>query len=371
MDGRLMQGDLPRGTRAFIVVGPLAGAALLILVVFLGERRDEAPGSNAGEDAATQGDIPVTASSPASGGTLLAPFGFVPRNLDTFESPALHLGLVDLDGAGTLCTIGGGTNAAAPLAMARCRRASPEELRRPVPRSITESRLLGDAMYHIGTNGDLVVARGASTRRVTAMPAEPDAIHVCQAGTTRVVAVDGNLVHGVRHTAVTFIDASAPATPDVPTAALLVETHVYTYHLACRREEARLTWLEAAVEGETPIIVVEQVVCTPEGCQTIQTRLPRLGRDAVVASIAGQVLLVSVGDGGTRIRLAPITEIGSAPELDVPSDGDLPVLARTLHARGGAAIITLRTSDGLRALRVDTTGEVRPLPVIGDSPGLR
>ncbi|MBW2460182.1 MAG: hypothetical protein JRH11_00960 [Deltaproteobacteria bacterium] len=365
-----MQGELPNGTRVLLVGGPLAGAALLLLVVFLAERGNETPAPSASSSAdstETQShvDDSAPATSPAAGGTLLAPAGYVARDLDAFESSVLHLGLIDREGAGTLCTIGGGTNAAAPLALARCRTATPAELTRPAPGSVADARPLGDASYQIGPGGELVVTGTSGNHAVTPMPEEPEAIHVCEAGDTRVVAVDGNLVHGVRQTAVAFIDASAGSD------AMLVETHVYAYHLACRPDEARLTWLEAAVEGENPILVVEQVVCTREGCETMQNRLPRTGTDPVVACIAGQVLLLSAGEDGTRMRMAPVTAIDDAPDLDVPPDGDFPVLSRALYARGGAAVVVLRTSRGVRALRVDATGVVRPLPVTGSpEPGL-
>lgn len=368
-----MQGELPKGTRVLLVGGPLAGAALLLLVVFLAERGNETPDPSApsspspssafsADATSARADGSALATSPAAGGTLLAPAGYIARDLDAFESSVLHLGLVDREGAGTLCTIGGGTNATAPLALARCRTATPAELTRPTPGSIADPRALGDATYHIGAAGELVVTGSPGNHTVTPMPEEPDAIHVCEAGDTRVVAVDGNLVHGVRQTAVAFIDASGASD------AMLIETHVYAYHLACRPDEARLTWLEAAVEGANPILVVEQVVCTREGCETVQNRLPRTGTDPVVASIAGQVLLLSAGENGTRMRMAPVAAIDDAPDLDVPPDGDFPVLSRALYARGGAGIVTLRTSTGVRALRVDATGDVRALPVTGSPP---
>ncbi len=167
------------------------------------------------------------------------------------------------------------------------------------------------------------------------------------------VAVDGDLIHGVRETLVAFVGPSSLL------GAATVRTEVYAYHFACRPEEARLTWLSVAARGDAPILVVHQAVCDHTSCERIESRLARSGTDPMVASIAGQVLLVYATDAGTRMRLAPITRIATAQDLDVPPDPDAPILSRSLFARGGAAIVTLRSTLGVHALRVDTTGAVR------------
>jgi len=335
----------------WIVVG-LVGAAVVAWFLVKDGRTAESIPEGGGSP---RGDAAAQASPIASG--LLAPAGHVVRSLDLVQSPVLRLGLVDGDGAGRLCEIGRARGDGAPLDVARCRGAEAEELVAVRREFATTPQAHGSRSYHVNAEGTLLATRDGDTVAVGPMPPAPEAIRVCESADVDVVAIDGDLVHGVRQTAIAFLG------PTGLLGAVMTETHIFEYHFECRPEEARLTWLEADVEGETPIYVVNQAICDRTTCRTVTSRVARAGTDPMVASLAGQVLLVYRGDDGTRMRLAPITEIAETADLEVSSDGDAPVLSRALFARGGAAIVTIRSTIGVRALRVDATGTVAELRV--------
>jgi hypothetical protein len=281
----------------------------------------------------------------------------VVRSLDATDSPVLSLGLVGTRD-GFVCTVGEPRGDVAPLGRARCRSAPLEELA-AVPRATLDTEpMLAGSRYQLGGSSAVVVTRGDASITIAPIPEEPEAVRVCETTGIDIVVIEGRLVHDVRQTTVAFVGEGVLV--GVGTA----ETHAADYHFACRPEEARLTWLETDID--VPILLVRQVVCGLAGCESIMSRLPRAGTDPMVASIAGQVLLVYAGDEGTRMRLAPITEIGSAPDLAVPPGDGSAVLSRALFARGGAAIVTIRTASGVEALRVDVTGRVARLPVDHD-----
>jgi hypothetical protein len=333
--------------RLAIGVVLLAALGAGVFLASSGDHRAEGPPSDASAPA-PEGDAALPEA-------VLAPPGYVVRNLDATRSPVLSLGLVGRSGDGFRCVFGEPRGDTAPLTPVRCAVATEDELAVPPRGLLTEPVDLAGRTYELDEDGQLLARHGDDAIVLSPLPPAPERIEVCETTGVHVVAIDGDLVHGVRETVVAFLG------DDSLLGAASVETQVFTYHFACRPEEARLTWISADVEGDAPILVLRQAICDRTQCERVESRLARAGSDPMVASIAGQVLLVHTGDDGTRMRLAPITEIATARDLEVPPDPDVAVLSRSLFARGGAAIVTLRSSLGVQALRVDTTGRVVPV----------
>jgi len=74
------------------------------------------------------------------------------------------------------------------------------------------------------------------------------------------------------------------------------------------------------------------------------------------------MLLAWAAPDGTRARVAPLEGLDDAADVILPG-ADRTVLARRLFARRAAAVMTLRTTEGLAAVRVDADGTATPLQV--------
>jgi hypothetical protein len=299
-------------------------------------------------------------------GPALAPAGFLIRRTDEVPSATLTLAMSDEDGHARVCVVGREALGDAPLDMARCRDATVEEVAPTPRREPTEPHAYGDVVtaWLVHTEGaakDELFVRSEDGRDVEIGDAPPSSerIRACRSASGLVLVVDGKLSHDARDVAFTFFDGGAWSAPVVGAA------QQYETALTCRDGEATLTWLEAAFEGEAGITLVHQVRCRATGCEAGQSRVSVGGTDWMAADLAGQVLLVWASDGGTRARLGPLATIGREGDLGPVHDEDLPVLARRLFVRGGVAIVTVRTAEGLYGFRIDTTKRIAPLGVEG------
>lgn len=186
-------------------------------------------------------------------------------------------------------------------------------------------------------------------------PPNPERFRACRSADALAIVVDGELVHEERRIGVTFLGPEGWTTPVGETAG------IFDYELTCRGTEATLTWVEGGAAGLT----VVQVRCRPAGCERTTTAFTPPGTDPMAADLAGRTLLVWAAEDGTRARLAPLVELGTARDMGPLHDARLHVLARRLYVRGGVAVVVLRTAAGLSALRIDAGGRVSALELAG------
>jgi hypothetical protein len=139
-------------------------------------------------------------------------------------------------------------------------------------------------------------------------------------------------------------------------------TDIYAPELTCSAENASIAWLLADARG----IAVQRRRCSARGCDTLKHPLRFRGSDPYVAQLGDRMLLLYRSPlGDTRMRLAPLEELETAPETILYDDGahgGLTVLARRVFIREGRALIALRTREGARAIRIDPDGTASAVP---------
>ncbi|MEM9193256.1 MAG: hypothetical protein AAGF12_29040 [Myxococcota bacterium] len=189
------------------------------------------------------------------------------------------------------------------------------------------------------------------------LPIHTERMRVCSRDDVGVLAVDTRLSSGQRKVHV-FFHQEGSWSEDVVTDARGPE-----YRLSCRPGRAAITWLDADGSQAVRVRTVHRGVCTPEGCTHTQSVAQIAGSDPMVGELGDQILMVWASEDGTRGRLAPLTEIDEGRTLGLLHDSDLRVLARRLYFRQGAAILTLRTAEGVSAIRIGQDGRHALLPV--------
>lgn len=132
---------------------------------------------------------------------------------------------------------------------------------------------------------------------------------------------------------------------------------IYGPELGCRGEAAQLTWLLTKPDG----VEMNQQRCTVQGCTRVRQLLQFDGSDPLFGTIGdGKTILVWKSPlGDTRMRIAPLEQIGTAPPVvlfDDAAHGGMEVLQRRLLLRGDHALLVLRTREGARALRISADG---------------
>jgi len=187
------------------------------------------------------------------------------------------------------------------------------------------------------------------------VPALSERLRGCRSSEALAVAVDGELVHGKKQVAVTFLTEDGWSPPHS------AEAGVYEYAMACRGTEATLTWMQADDAGDASQVM--QIRCRPGSCEKVVGRASFVGTDPVAVDLAGRVLLVWASEGRTHARLAPLVELHAAEDLPPLPQPVGNVLSRHLYVRGGTAVLVYRTGEGLSAVRIDSTGDATPLPV--------
>jgi hypothetical protein len=142
----------------------------------------------------------------------------------------------------------------------------------------------------------------------------------------------------------------------------------------CRGREATFTWLERDT--------VHQARCTPAGCKT-QASDPLVlpwdsGRPNRVSDVDGKAILVGIGMTAgpvaaasvktVRMRVAPVSEIASAPDVVVlgdPAHDGVDVTDVHVYVRRGAALVLVSSTERepFRAIAVAASGAFEGLRV--------
>ena len=131
----------------------------------------------------------------------------------------------------------------------------------------------------------------------------------------------------------------------------------------CGELFAQVAWLEPSGADAT---VAHAAVCDPSGCKAAEARLAiDKGDLPVVAPLADGVLVVwAAADGSLRARRGPLATLAEAPELLlVDASSGLTLDGFALHPRPDGVVVTLTTSGGTAAIRIDLDGEVSPVAV--------
>ncbi len=336
-------------------VWAIVGAAVIMGAAIWGAR-----GGDGHEQRPTTHPAPTPAAHVEPPGSPLAPGGYAVRDLDAVPGRQLHLGLTGPSRRSRACTVGSDRADDPLLAEARCEELPPDAPELPPERGPTDALDLGDATLSLerGSASDtLVVAeRDGETRRVVGTaPSGSSALRACRSSESIAVVVEGPLADDGRDVLVAFRGA------DGWSALASERAGAQEPALTCRGDEAALTWIEPVDGGRIPI--VHQVRCRPGACEAAESRLSIAGTDAIAVDLAGRALVAWSASDGTRLRLAPLTELADAADITHVHDPALHVIARRLFVRGGAAVLTLQTDAGTYGLRIDTTARVTPLPV--------
>jgi hypothetical protein len=201
-------------------------------------------------------------------------------------------------------------------------------------------------------------------------PAETDVpLAGCRSDKSRMVRVRGD-----SHDFLTFFVGDRWTKP--------VKTSKIGGELSCRRVEAWLTRFESPPGAGMleSSIVAER--CTPAACKTSELRLEEMLRGTLalapvtppmIAQIDGKILVVWMAGerGGLRMRLAPLEELGKATDKvlfdDLVQGGQIQKTSTLadvrLFARESFAVLLIRTSEALHALRIDSEGGVQTLAI--------
>jgi hypothetical protein len=351
-----------RGRELWAIVAPVtvrkqvALAIVIVLVVGTVALIVMTPDDGATGPSGTASGPPAGESIRAPGEPLAGP-GYVPRDLAAGFVPqgVLRLAFEAGEGQPRLCTIGGGDPDGPPLARAVCRGSDVLEVAEPA-RAPKDPITLGRQRLSI-VSDELVVEDLESGARtvVGALPPGSEALRACVTSDAAVVVIDGRLSHGNRDVFVSF------GTGDGWSELASGPARIFEPVTTCRGTEVTLSWLEPIDGGR--ILMAHQLRCRPGQCEAAQERFSIAGADPIIADLAGRVLAVWNASDGTRMRLAPLTELDEAPDITDVHDPALRVLARRLFVRGGTAVLLLRTAEGTYGLRIDTIGSVTPLPV--------
>lgn len=201
-------------------------------------------------------------------------------------------------------------------------------------------------------------------------PAETDVpIAGCRTDKSRVVRVRGD-----SHDFITFFVGDRWTKP--------VKTSKIGGDLSCRRVEAWLTRFDSPPGAGMleSSIVAER--CTPAACKTSELQLEEMLRGTLalapvtppmIAQLDGKILVVWMAGerGGLRMRLAPLEDLGKATDKvlfdDLVQDGQVQKTSTLadvrLFARESFAVLLIRTSEALYAMRIDSNGEVQTLAI--------
>lgn len=150
--------------------------------------------------------------------------------------------------------------------------------------------------------------------------------------------------------------------------------------LSCHGTEAAITRYEPG-RGDTELsAAIAQQRCTPRACSGTRMTLgdllageTGLAPQALIAAVGLQSKLLVVWAagqrGGLRMRLAPASEVASAPDVviydDLVSEGEVRKTSTLVDMRlvptERFAVLLLDTTAGLYALRIEPTGKIEPL----------
>jgi hypothetical protein len=151
--------------------------------------------------------------------------------------------------------------------------------------------------------------------------------------------------------------------------------------LTCVGTQATYTWPRAAgptdpngPDKEGPLLV-NQTLCTSEGCTTHGARLPAVttrpadiqNGKVATTQVGGRVALVTVGDA-VLLRVGTLAELPNAParvllDADPGKPGAVLVHSVRLFGQQDAALLLVHTSSGFYALRIDPTGKATAVQV--------
>ncbi len=314
------------------------------------------PGQSSGNGGETD-----ASSTPASPGAF-APAGTLVAKSDRVPGAVLQLLLRSIDGKEQLCTVGPGPTGE-QLASLRCtedsapigrfkRAQDGDEIAGLRPRARADSG--GQTVEGDHGPADRLVLVGANGEEVEVgpIPHSTAGFEGCTSEEADFVVANGAVVHGERRVAVTRRlrgrgDWSVPSFGD----ALI--TH---YVLTCHRATLVLTY--PTVDSPGVYLVHREICRSGDGstltCDREETTLSLPGSDPVFADLGGQILAIFTGPDGR-----PAGRLGEE-ELSVPEPPGR-VLSRDLYVRGDAAILTMRTAEGLFALRISSNGRTRVL----------
>jgi hypothetical protein len=152
--------------------------------------------------------------------------------------------------------------------------------------------------------------------------------------------------------------------------------------LTCHGTDAIATQVAHTIENNKDFAVITQSKCTSSGCTTTKVNLreafagiteivPADQAAVAAADLGGKLLVVWNGGyaGGLRMRLAPADRFKEAEDVLLTDARGARGLSTITEVRilpaAKYAIVLLGTTAGVRALRVDASGAVKPISTSG------
>jgi len=135
------------------------------------------------------------------------------------------------------------------------------------------------------------------------------------------------------------------------------------HRLACDGEGASVVWVrtDRRPREQRRRHDVTEVRCTPAGCATTTAVLTGFAAwNPVAVDLGGVILLVRADGRAVRMRLAPLDQLGDAPDRELLA-GTVEPVSIGLYPRGAHAAVLIDFPDHAVLLRVGRDGTVVPV----------